>query len=55
MNLEKIKLKKSEKKSIVITLRITESQSVWLKEKSYSPNGIFQEAILDLQKADKEK
>ena len=50
MNKEKIKTRKTEKKSKVITLRITQSQSDWLNEKNYSPNGIFQEAILDLQK-----
>jgi hypothetical protein len=53
MDLNKIKRKKSEKKEVVITLRITKSQSDWLKEKDYSPNAIFQEALLDLQKSKK--
>ncbi len=54
MDLEKIQRRKSEKKSEIITLRITKSQSDWLRKKNYSPNGIFREAISDLQKANKE-
>ena len=54
MEIKNIIQRKSEKKSVVITLRLTKSQSDWLKEKNYSPNGIFQEAILDLKKANKE-
>ncbi len=53
MDLEKIIRRKSEKKNVVITLRITQSQSDWLKEKNYSPNGIFHEALKDLKKFNK--
>lgn len=53
MDLEKIKIKKSERKSIVISVRVRPSQSKWLKQKSYSPTAIFQEALLDLMKIKK--
>ncbi len=53
MDIKKIIRRKSEKKSKVLTLRITQSQSDWLKKKNYSPNGIFQEAILDLIESEK--
>ena len=54
MDMKKIIRRKSEKKDVVITLRVTTPQSKWLKEKNYSPNDIFQEALLDLQKVNKD-
>lgn len=51
--MKKIIKRKSEKKSVVLTLRITKTESEWLKKKNYSPNGIFREALKDLQTADK--
>lgn len=53
MNIEKIKRRKTERKDVVISVRATKSQSEWMKKMNYAPNGIFQEALLDLQKAEK--
>ena len=39
---------KEEKKSIHVTIRITPKMSKWLKDKEYSPTGIFYEAVRDL-------
>ena len=48
MNIENIKRKNNGNKSIVLSIRITPKMSKWLKEKDYSPTGIFYEAVKDL-------
>lgn len=48
MDLGKIKRKKNNKKDVLITIRITKDISKWLKDKEYSPTGIFYEALKDL-------
>jgi len=48
MNLEKIK--KRETKKVSISIRTYPSYSKWLKEKEFSPNAIFNEAVKDLMK-----
>ncbi len=52
MNIKNIKRKHTEKNNVVISMRITKSQSAWLRDKDYSPRAIFLEAITDLQKAE---
>ena len=49
MDISKIKRKNgNNKKSVLITIRITPKMSRWLKEKDYSPTGIFYEAVKEL-------
>ena len=48
MNIENIKRKNGHRKNILITIRITPEISKWLKEKDYSPTGIFYEAVKEL-------
>ena len=48
MDLGNIKRRKTNKKSILISIRITPELSKWLKEKDYSPTGIFYEALKEL-------
>ena len=50
MDKEKCKLKTEpeEKKTIPISIRISPRMSKWLKEKKYSPTGIFFEATKEL-------
>ena len=47
MDINNIKKRKS-KKTVLINIRITPELSKWLKEKNYSPTGIFYEAVKDL-------
>lgn len=49
MDKEKIKRSYKEKKSVVLSLRITPSISKWLKENDYSPTGIFYESLKELK------
>lgn len=44
----KTKIPLNKKKDIPINIRIDKDVSDWLKEKEYSPTGIFNEAIKDL-------
>jgi len=37
-----------KKASVQLNIRVTPELSKWLKEKDYSPTGIFKEAINDL-------
>ena len=49
MNINKIKRRNGDnKKSVLITIRITPKMSKWLKEKDYSPTGIFYETMKEL-------
>jgi hypothetical protein len=49
MDINKIKKRNgNNNKSVLITIRITPKMSKWLKEKDYSPTGIFYEAMNDL-------
>ena len=48
MNKTKIKRIPSKKRVVQINIRITKDLSKWLKEKDYSPTGIFMEAVKDL-------
>ena len=48
MNKENIKIKVSNKKTVPIGIRISPALSNWVKEKKYSPTGIFFEACKDL-------
>jgi hypothetical protein len=49
MDINKIKRKnRNSRKSVLITIRITPKMSKWLKEKDFSPTGIFYEALKDL-------
>ena len=51
MDIKKIiKRKQTNKKSITLSIRITPEISRWMKEKNYSPTGIFMEAVSDLKK-----
>ena len=43
-----IKQERKEKKTELINMRITLSLRKWLKEKKYSPTGIFMEGVKDL-------
>lgn len=49
MDINKIKRRKNGNKSVLITIRITPKMSKWLKEKDYSPTGIFYEAVKELE------
>jgi len=50
MDVQKIvrRRRNGSKKNILVTIRIDKKLSNWLKEKNYSPTGIFYEAIKDL-------
>jgi len=48
MNEEKIIRKGKEPKNVPVSIRITKSLSEWLKEKNYSPTGMFTEACGEL-------
>lgn len=52
MNIKNIKRDrekgKGRKASVQLCIRITPEQSKWLKEKDYSPTGIFLEAMKEL-------
>ena len=49
MDLNKIKRKNgNNRKSVLITIRITPKMSKWLKAKDFSPTGIFYEAVKEL-------
>lgn len=49
MNVENIKRRtQSHRKSVLISIRITPAISEWLREKNYSPTGIFYEALKEL-------
>jgi hypothetical protein len=38
-----------EKATVMLSIRITPEISKWLKEKNYSPTGIFKEALRELK------
>ncbi len=44
----KIKRRKPSEKRISISMRITQAQSKFMREKNYSPTGIFNEALVEL-------
>ncbi len=49
MEINKIKRKKGkENKTVQLNIRVTPRLSKWLKEKDYSPTGIFYEAVKEL-------
>lgn len=48
MNQENIKKRHDKPKTTMITIRVTKEMSAWIKEKDYSPSGIFFEAVKDL-------
>lgn len=49
MDINKIKRRKNgDRKKILINIRISKKLSDWLREKDYSPTGIFYEAIREL-------
>ncbi len=52
MNIKNIKVDERKKQgitaSVQINIRVTPELSKWLKEKKYSPTGIFQEAVKEL-------
>ena len=48
MDIGKIKRNNNGKRSVLLSIRITPKLSKWLKEKDYSPTGIFHEAVKDL-------
>lgn len=43
-------VQKRERKSVVMSIRITKKVSAWMKEKNVSPTAVFNEAIKDLIK-----
>ena len=49
MEIQNIKKRKIDRKTVILTVRITESESKWLKENEFSPSGLFREALLDLK------
>ena len=57
MDKQKIVKRNQEKKTVQVPIRITESMSKWLREKKYSPTGIFEEAVkgLGFKKGEKEE
>jgi hypothetical protein len=49
MDKDKIKRRRNgNRKKILINVRISDKLSKWLREKNYSPTGIFYEAVKDL-------
>ncbi len=48
MDKTKITRIKSKRKNCLVTIRITRDLSKWLKDKDYSPTGIFNESVKDL-------
>ena len=44
MDINKIK----RKKTMIVTIRISQKASKWLKERDYSPTAIFNESLKDL-------
>jgi hypothetical protein len=55
MDISKIKRRNGDRrKSVLITIRITSKLSKWLKEKDYSPTGIFYEAVKELRYEEEE-
>jgi hypothetical protein len=55
MNIDKIKRRKNgDRKKILINIRVSKRLSDWLREKDYSPTGIFYEALKELGYDDKE-
>jgi len=55
MDIDKIKKRNGQKKSVHITIRVTPQISKWLRENNYSPTGIFNEAIKMLGYKEKER
>ena len=55
MDINKIKRKNNHRKSVLLTIRVTPKLSKWLKEKDYSPTGIFYEALKELGYKEEEK
>lgn len=43
-----IKREKTEKKKIIVAIRITKKVSKWLKDENLSPTAIFYEGLKDL-------
>ena len=43
-------LQKKELKSVIITVRTTQENSEWLKEKKVSPTMLFNKAVEELRK-----
>jgi hypothetical protein len=54
MDINKIKRKK-RKRTVLVSIRITQEASKWLKENNYSPTAIFNEAMKDLGFRDEDK
>ena len=48
MEINNIQRRNNGNKTVLITIRITPQISKWLREKNYSPTGIFYEALKDL-------
>ena len=48
MEKQKIIKRNPEKKTVSVSLRITESMSQWLNKNNYSPTGVFEEACKGL-------
>ena len=48
MDKKKIIVRKTLKKEVPINIRVSKKMSEWLREKNYSPTGIFLEACKDL-------
>ncbi len=48
MDKKKILKIKSDRKTVLVSIRISQKHSNWLREKKYSPTGIFREACKDL-------
>ena len=57
MNIDKIKRRKrnGNNKKVLITIKISQKLSKWLREKDYSPTGILHEAVKDLGYKDREE
>ena len=48
MNIENIKRKTTERRSINVNIRVSPRLSKWLKDHDYAPTGIFYEAVREL-------
>ncbi len=54
MEIKNIQKRNEDAKHIMISMRITQEVSNWLRENNISPTGLFNEAVKDVEKQLKE-